>query len=395
MSPFKIGAQIVQRPPSPLHYLLAGMGQGIETGVERALRDKERQKSLVGQILEQVAMGQVPSEWFATPEAQDWLRSVGIHRHPQIQELMTRGQAATIPSGRIATTPSGMAQRIPPTYGMPQYLEERRQAEAGLRRRKFYEEELPQEIEKKRITREIEEAYRPDPRESMERIRRVAKENNLEVGNLTFDPETGKIHADFVTPFEKAKELRTVAEKQADAKDKYNVKITEGLKYKVDASKYITGIKSGEPISAMDLLLFMSPLLKEKSIDTLAKRTALMEPEKRAKFLIKEFNNVIEAKNKEIEDLGKRAGMPPSDLFKIEKMDESMLEEPEEEEPTVGGKVGQILTLPKKAKEPTAEEIEIEAQKILAFTQIPNTPIKPMTIEQARILAKKKLLKKK
>jgi len=82
-----IGAQIIQQPPSPLHYLLSGMGGGMMSGFERAIEQRRRGQELAAQVL----MSMDPA-LLATDFGQLIPEAMGIGEMPAIKKARDIGQ---------------------------------------------------------------------------------------------------------------------------------------------------------------------------------------------------------------------------------------------------------------------------------------------------------------
>jgi len=94
MAGFGRGAIIVRKPPSPLHYLLSGIGTGITQAMDRALREKEMRRSKVDSWIEGFLSGKIDPRIAGTQQFIDYTEKQGINEDPAIQSIVQTGQTA-------------------------------------------------------------------------------------------------------------------------------------------------------------------------------------------------------------------------------------------------------------------------------------------------------------
>jgi hypothetical protein len=85
-------AVVVQQPPSNLHYFLGGLGDGIATGVERGLMERERRSDRAFKIGLECLMDPEKMEWLATESGQAFLKASGLAKDKGIQIIVKGGQ---------------------------------------------------------------------------------------------------------------------------------------------------------------------------------------------------------------------------------------------------------------------------------------------------------------
>jgi hypothetical protein len=381
------GAQIIRPPLSSLHYLLGGIGQGFAEGMGQATlktqREEEERKNMI-----------------ATPEMQNLLQHYGVSESGPIQQLMgTQERAAESRPPKQMTSPSGAAFQLPQSKYMSmeevanQQAEKARQVEMG----QFYGTELPQALIKKeeelKLTRKYEKPEKTPGQKVQEAIEgfRVLQESGAPVENLTING------VDFYTATEKAKDLMTQQQKQQASIGDYNKSLSTAMDYRADAVKFLSGLKSGEQSM---LSPAVSDFLKSAGGNVaVLDRAERMPAEKRIPLLTKEFNRVIQTKNKEIRQLAIGAKMSGANIEQIDEIDSAIFDIEEEPEETNAAKTRATTLGGKPQKEPTPEEIDDYARQLMAtYTQSaqanPGIVMKPLSMDEARKIAKKQLKKR-
>jgi len=376
-------ARVYQQPMSPWAYLLAGLGQGIETGVEQTLREREKKRNMVGEILQAVTEQRIDPAVFGTETGQAFLRYQGLNKSPEIQKLMETGRERyKIPGGPIPTPmgAGGGAVNIPSVTpkAVPMEQFQRLQAvEAAKARRQKFEEELAQGREKTlaeaKTAEELKKLY-PEKtpaqiaKENVEQIEatmQTAKARGIPLEGLT----VGGVNV--LTAYEKAQDELRRTDKYYAANRDYLNKIGETQKFRLDAMKFVTGLEEGmQPSPTEELINTLREVYKLEP--TQAKKIAIMPAKQRSALLIKESNRVIDAYNSEAREYAKQAKIRPESVERIEHIPslDELLKEPEEPKPTSVSSVGGQVSVPpptEKKEPPTQAEIEVEARKALTL----------------------------
>lgn len=91
--PRNIGGAIVIEQANPWAEALQGLGAGAGMIGQAIFEKKEKAKNLMEDITVGTATGKYKPEYWATKEAEDFLKSSGVWNKPQIQGLVTRARA--------------------------------------------------------------------------------------------------------------------------------------------------------------------------------------------------------------------------------------------------------------------------------------------------------------
>lgn len=400
------------------------MGQGLESGMQRGLwqtqREEEEKKQLVSQLLQGVLEGKIPAQMFATPEMQDLLQFTGVSGAAPLQRLMgeQEGIAAARPPQQMATAPQMVGDQALPGAGFQlpqsqfltmqdvaaQEAEKARQMEMA----KFYNTELPQALIKEEATtrtrKNIEKEYEKTPAEkameaadayaAIDEYNQVAQSE----GRPTIPLEDLNINGvDFYTAVEKKKDTQTQWETAQAAIQKYNNALEQGVNYRTEAVRFISGLKDEGGGGLSPILLETA---KGMGIDlAVVERAERMPAKQRISLLTREYNRAIQTKNKELRTLAIGARMRPDDIEEIDEIDPQLFDIPEEPKPTPGADTRDGVVGKSAKREPTPEEINAEALRLkAAYDQIsqenPALIRRPFTIADAIKEARRRLTKK-
>ena len=114
------GGAIVIEQPNPWAEALQGLGAGAGMIGQALLKKRDKAKDTMQDITVGTATGKYKPEFWATKEAEDFLRSAGVWNKPEIQGLVTRARA-----GMGYGAPPDVATQLPVAPGSPP-------AEAGV-----------------------------------------------------------------------------------------------------------------------------------------------------------------------------------------------------------------------------------------------------------------------
>lgn len=376
-------------------YLLGGLGGGFAEGMERGLlkqrREEEEKKNMVLQLLQGVAEGKVPPQMFATPEMQDFLEYSGVSGEAPIKRLLGSAQAqAEARPPKQMTSPTGAAFQLPQSKYRSmeevgqQEAEKARQAEMA----QFYGAELPKHIERERATKEVAKAYEKTPSQKVQEaieFFQTAEASGMPVESMTFNG------IDYQTAIERKKLYMSQAEKQQVNIEQYRAKLSTHADYRAQAVKFLSGIKSGE-----------QPMAQPGFNLAVFERAERMPAEARIKLLTAETNRTIREHNKELRQLAIGAKVPGAEIEQIEEIDPAIFEVEEEpgETPVSETRSGVGLGVAGKGKgEPSEDDVTALAKELVAardfLAQQSGQPTKPLTIDEARKIAREELKKKK
>jgi len=396
------GAIVVRQPPSALNYLLGGLGQGFAYGMEKESRkterEKEEKKNLVRQFLQGVAEGKIPAEMFGTPEMQDLLEYTGVSGTGPIQKLMGgAAERAEKEPGKQMLSPTGAAFQLPHP---PQYTKEEVQGKQAEKARqiemsKFYGIELPEEIAKTQARKNVERAFEKTPGQKvMEAAQgfQAAQDAGLPVENMTING------VNFYTAVEKNKDWLTQQQKRDAYAVDYDKALGEGMNYRRAGVQFISGIKTGETTSLLTPAI-QAQMTKIGMNMAVIERAERMPAKQRIPLLVSEYNKAIKAKNQALRTMGIRAGKKGADIEQIEEIDPHVFDVEETPTPTPGADPRNMILGNRASKGPSPEEVDEYAQKIMAaYSQMtqqnPGMVLKPLTMDEARKIAREKLKKK-
>ena len=401
-----IGAHIIQRNPSPLESLLNGLGVGLSRGSENAmqmaLRRTENRRNMVGRILEGVAEGSIEPTLFATPEMQQMVSYYELDKEPQIAQLITQGKqmagsrpptAVQLPSLNPA---GGSVVNVPQSEIMsPQeVLREKEKKILAAENRKFQAVDLPQHAAKteatQRITKRVEKEFEEQPEESVDKLNRMAaraKELGINLEDLSF----------------KGMNLRTAIEQQEKNRQYYKedvgneVNYAESYRaandYRTRAVRTISQIKYGGSGTLMSMIAggILGNLGLEESAVTASRKAP--DNDKRVAILAAEINRTIDAYNKELKAKGRAARMPPDAIQMVEKIDLKALDLEENPPSTSSSETRSVVQTPVGKRKASALAIETMAQSFMGMGAFNSITKKPMTLEEARDIARKELEK--
>jgi hypothetical protein len=369
-------ARVYQQPMSPWAYLLAGLGQGIETGVEQTLREREKKRNMVGEILQAVAEQRIDPALFGTESGQAFLRYQGLNKSPEIQKLMETGRERYKMPGGPIPTPFGLgggAVNIPaitPRVVPDEQFQRLQAAEAAkARQQKFRTEELPQAIERTKAIARAGEEVRKEYEKTPEQIALEnfdwydAQKNEAEARNQPFTNATHE-GVTFLTEYQKVHDEAARVDKYYVATKDYRNKISETQRFRADTMKFISGLEEMQLTPTDENFRKIAEVFPNMGL-TQVKKIAIMPIEQRGATLIREGNRVIDAYNDEVKESAKQARIRPesvkAELTKhIPSYDELLkgLEEPEEPKPTTVSSVGGQVSVPPpiEKKKPSATE---------------------------------------
>lgn len=144
-------ARIVQKPPSFLEAFLYSAGIGVERGVDRYYKERDRKRGITNQILNKVLSGDVSPELLATPLGRSATEQMGIGREPAIQEMQKTGEERWR---------EDQPEIGPPAPLTMQHLRSREEQRKEAREQTKIQAELYVYEEKEKIKRRVEGASR-------------------------------------------------------------------------------------------------------------------------------------------------------------------------------------------------------------------------------------------
>lgn len=245
---YRRGAIVLQKPPSPLAYLLSGLGMGVTQGVERVLKEREERKDRAGRILEGFLSGKFPVGMAGTDVFQKYAERGNLLNEPGIQELIWSGreefrpepQTKLLPGGQAVTVPQPAPENVPYEQARKVYAE----AESAQKLREFRAKEI--------IKKQVEKAFRLPLGERLEMAMKVFEwglKRDAPIGDIDVrDPDTG-ISVDFTTHLDQLKK------QQLDelAKNKTGIDYLKGEQKYYDmlmsADKMLKNVREGKDIS--------------------------------------------------------------------------------------------------------------------------------------------------
>jgi hypothetical protein len=310
---------VLDAPPSPLHYLLSGLSQGVMTGMENRKKQEEGRKNAMAQILEGVMSGSVDPRMLATSTGQDFLKSQGLTGEEPIARLLEEGRRQANLLG-----PGDMGP--PKPYGIDDYQAQlsqeaaaRKEAEIQEARRRLNMEERikqkhkPEKPEKKDLTPEekVEEIYRIQE----EAKRRNMPLDDINIGGVNVRTQ-GEIEKDYFAKMEK---------QQTEAKGyeaMYNANREDVLEFKTGATKTLTSYLSAKTVDSIspimaNMIMYggspgeIEPIIENKSLT----------PERRARLVAAVMNKQIKEYNRNLMNDGIKAGKSKDEIYQEELID--------------------------------------------------------------------------
>jgi hypothetical protein len=129
-------------------------------------------------------------------------------------------------------------------------------------------------------------------------------------------------------------------------------------------------------------------------------RLEQLPAERRIPLLAKEFNKVIQARNKDLRQQGIKAKMAGADIEQIEEIDSAIFDVEEDPDTTDGAKTSNAILGSKPPTGPSEEEIDAYARRLMQLhtqmaQQNPVMVMKPLSMDEARKIAREELKKKK
>ena len=278
---------VVRKQPSFLEAFLYSTGMGMERGVDRYYKERNRKRGITQNILGSVLEGDVSPELLATDLGRSIMDQMGIGGESAIQEIQRTGEE---------TWKSEQPEIGPPAPLTMQHLRSRDEQIKEVEAQKKMKRELFEYEEKEKIKRRVERAFRMTLDKRLEvaigEYEKAVKAGvSVEDVKIT-DPATG-ITIDLLTHVEQLKKTRTDKTAETKAGIAY---LKEELKYHgllMDSVKFLHGLESDEGVTEG-----MSQLAK----DLLAGfgKTALSaeEAKRYSRRIIPIINQKIEAQHK-------------------------------------------------------------------------------------------------
>jgi len=370
--------------------------------MQMALRRTENRRNMVGRILEGVAEGSIEPTLFATPEMQEMVTYYELDKEPQIAKLIAQGKQI---AGSRPPTPVELPSRNPAggsIVNVPQsefmtpqeVLREKEKKALAAENRKFQAIELPQHMAKteatQQITKRVEKQFEEKPEESVDKMHRMAAEAKrlgLNLEDLSY----------------KGMNLRTTIEQQEKNRQYYKedvgneVNYAEAYRsandYRTRAVRTIAQIKYGGSGTMMSMIA--GGILGNLGLDESAVTASQNAPDndKRVAILAAEVNRTIDAYNKELKTKGRAARMPKDAIGLVEKIDLKALNLEENPAPTSSSETRSVVQTPVGKRKASALAIETMAQQFMGMGAFNSITKKPMTLEEARDIARKELEK--
>lgn len=280
-------ARIIPKPPTFLESLLYGMGVGVERGVDRYYKERDRKRGTTQNVLTGVLSGEISPELLATDLGRSVMEQMGIGGESAIEEIQSTGEE---------TWKAEQPEIGPPAPLTMQHLRSRDEQVKEVKAQEKMKRELFEYEAKEIIKRRVERAFRM-PLDKRVEIAMGEYEKAIKTGvsvedvKIT-DPTTG-ITIDLLTHVEQLKKTKVDETAKTKAGITY---LKEELKYHgllMDSAKFLHGLESDEGVTAE-----MSQLAK----DLLAGfgKTALSaeETKRYSRRLIPIINQKIEAQHK-------------------------------------------------------------------------------------------------
>lgn len=364
---------VLQKPPSPLHYLFGGMGQGITQSLQRYLEEKKRKRDIANQVLENVLMGNIPPAALATDVGQRYLESLGISEEPQLKGLIETGRREyTIPEGTMEMPSGGLVNIpgvVPPEIPFETYVE-REKEKTITKEEAAWKRALRRKLEEWNLKDQFEsEAARQRALDGIIQAEADAKRRDTEIQDMDVNYKTGEVKVNYLEPFEK-KEIETKMEKTKfggktydQYKADYNLKVTNAHTARRNAIKFLSSIGTGMEDPLWETMI--KEMLKDKGIDF--EKTKDMAPEERKRLLIGEYNKEIDAWNKELKDMATKLNLKSNEVVKIKQIGPGLeeMEPPEPKEPLGESDIRNITAAPIKTEKKLSDEDHVELANYL------------------------------
>lgn len=382
-------ARYFPKPPTFLEAFLSSTGIAITQGMERQFREKERKRGMTQNVMEMILSGRMPPEVAGTDIFQKYTEAGGISEKPEIKALKYGALETYRPPAETKELPGGGAVTVPREIS-PELMKAGLPFKAYLEQKKI-ELERDEEtawrkaLEKKLKEYKIIDKFKGDlARENMKnnliRAEVEAKKAGYEIEDISnIDYAKGTFKVDYLLPAER-KEKKEKSASDADKIYKADKKAYDNnaktarlrrTKLMMDLAKVKSGITSGSP--AIQAIL---DSYKIKSGD----------PDTIFSILYREANKEIDEYNRREKEDAKKLKLKPDQRVRLKRISPKLEDvEPTEALNTVDTR--HVVNPPLGDEEPTDEEINAMAQKIIQSWINPETN-QPYTLEEAREHAK-------
>ena len=280
-------ATVVPKPPSFLEAFLYSTGIGMEKGVDRYYKDRDRKRGVTQSILGSVLEGDVSPELLATDLGRSIMEQIGIGSEPAIQKIQKTGEE----QWRAEQPEIG-----PPAPLTMQHLRSRDEQVKEVKAQEKMKRELFEYEAKEIIKRRVERAFRMSLSKRIEVAMgeyEKAIKTGVPIEDVTIrDPGTG-ITIDLQTHVEQLKKTKT----EQIAKTKAGVTyLKEELKFHgllLDSAKFLHGLESDEGVTEG-----MSQLAKDLLAGFGKKSLTKEEAKRHTRRLIIIINKKIETQHR-------------------------------------------------------------------------------------------------
>ena len=396
-------ARIIPKPPTFLESLLYGMGVGVERGVDRYYKERDRKRGITNQILESVLQEKISPELLATDLGRSVMEQIGIGSEPAIEEIQRTGEEKW---------KAEQPEIGPPAPLTMQHLRSRDEQVKEVKAQEKMKRELFEYETKEIIKRRVERAFRMPLGKRLETAigeYEKARKSGVPIGDVKItDPTTG-ITIDLETHIEQLEKQTTTKASKTKAGIAYLKAWKEYISIRQVATKAIHNLAVGKDVRD-DLTGLRLQILN----DFLPKKLTGSDIKTQLRNLLPLFNEKLEVQHRILrkqkalakdEDLA----LPPLkaySLFDIQDPDILAGEiqrlatlgntligvlKPEEKprEALTAVDTRETINPPPKDEDPPEERIIEEAQKLINSGALDPQTGQPYTEEKAKEIALK------
>lgn len=309
------GVTVIQRPPSPWHALLGGLGTGVGQGVEDYFNKKKKQNEFSTQLMQGVLTGQIDPRLLSTKEGQEWLKKMGVYDDPGVNQIL---RTATKMTGPLTDR-----MDLHDYYEIKSREAEKEKAHESLQK---IQEELAVFTEKERIKRELANIAKLSPDDAgnlIDQFNALAQARGMSIEDVSINPE-GKVSFNIRTPLEFAdiqydrqmKEQQRIKSESEKLLNKYYQKKDKAMNFVMNITDKVSKIVHNplsEDVSGVmqGIYAFLDKDIPSGLESTIKKSN----PEVRAKLLLQIAQKAINEHNRELVSLGVQAGLSPAEIY--------------------------------------------------------------------------------
>jgi hypothetical protein len=386
-------ATVVRKPPSFLEAFLSSAGVGITQGMERYFREKERKRGMTQNVMEMVLSGRMPPEVAGTDMFQKYTDVAGISDKPEIKDLKYEAlekyrppaEKKELPGGTVVTVPREISPELMKA-GLPfeSYLEQKKK-ELEQDEDAAWMKGLERKKKEYKIMGEFKNEFAAKVAlNGMIKAEVTAKREGQTIEDIKANLQTGAVTVDYLTNVEKT--------------EKKERRATDALKiYKTDRKAYDSNAKTARlrrTKLVTDLAKIKSGVSTTAELDDIVKGilgslpTKSTDPKVIFDVLYREANKEIDEYNKREKEHAKRLRLKPDQRAKLKRISPK-LEDAEPREALNPKDARHAVNPPPRKPEPTDEEINTEAQKLVNSGALDPETNQPYTEEKAREIALK------